>query len=131
MRRLIVGGAADPQQPGDRPAEQYALSIAATCALARAFAGGGYDVAVDDVLAPGAFERLWRPQLDGLDWMLVVVLPSLDEALARSASRGKRVLEEHTRAQHALCSSWPAGVRIDTTGLSVEESLALVRGRLG
>ena len=52
------------------------------------------------------------------------MLPSLDETLARSGARTKRVLEEHTRSQHAASHLWPEHDRIDTTGLTVEESLA-------
>src|SRR5437667_8061444 len=130
IRRLIVSGLADPQETSDLQAEQYRLSVAATCALARAFDGGGYDVAIDDVFEPEPFEHYWRPQLDGLTWKLVVVLPSLEETLARSARREKRVMEGHTRMQHARSAAWDAETRIDTTGLTVQESLALVLERL-
>lgn len=126
IRHLIVSGRADPQEAGDLQAAQYGLSVEATCALARAFADGGCDVAIDDVLEPAAFERYWRPRLEGLSWKLVVVLPSLDETLARSVRRDKRVKEEHTRTQHARCAEWDEAVRIDTTGLDLEQSLALV-----
>jgi chloramphenicol 3-O-phosphotransferase len=90
-----------------------------------------YDVAVDDVFEPERFERDWRPRLAGLDLRLVVLLPSLGETLARAASRGhKRVREHHIRAQYDRCRAWPPERRIDTTGLTPEESLGLVIGRL-
>jgi chloramphenicol 3-O-phosphotransferase len=104
--------------------------LKATCAVARAFARGGCDVVVDDVLDPDAFERYWRPQLEGLPWKLIVVVPSLEETLRRSAVREKRVREEHTRAQHERCSTWNEAVRIDTTDLDIDQSLALVIDRL-
>jgi chloramphenicol 3-O-phosphotransferase len=128
--RELVSGLADPQEYGALQDEQYDLAVGATCALVRAFAAGGYDVAVDDVLEPATFERLWRPQLEGLDWRLVVVLPSLPETLARSRAREKRVQERHTRRQHAACAGWPPDVRIDTTGLSPAQSLRLAEARL-
>ena len=56
----------------------------------------------------------------------MVVLPDLEEVLRRSRAREKRVLEAHTRAQHAACAAWPPEYRIDTTHLAVDESLALV-----
>jgi chloramphenicol 3-O-phosphotransferase len=130
IRQLVVQGLADPQRPGELQAEQYELSVEATCALAGVFAAGGYDVAIDDVLEPEAFERWWRPRLDGLEWEVVVVVPSLEETLARSRARLKRVLEAHTTSQHAACSRWPLPIRIDTTGLGVEESLRLAGERL-
>ena len=131
VRGLIVAGRADPQQPGSLQGEQYALSVRACCALARVFLDDGYDVAVDDVLEPAAFERYWRSLLDRLEWRLVVVLPTLEEVLRRSRGRAKRVLEEHSRAQHAACAAWPLEYRVDTTGLTVAEGLALVRAATG
>jgi len=130
IRHLIISGLADPQKANDVQETQYRLSVEATCVLARAFADGGCDVAIDDVFEPEAFDRYWGPQLDGLSWKLVIVLPSLDETLARSAGREKRVMEEHTRTQHARCENWDVAKRIDTTGLDVTESLALVLERL-
>jgi chloramphenicol 3-O-phosphotransferase len=130
VRQLIVAGRADPQDGGSVQSEQYALSVRACCALARAFDADGYDVALDDVLEPGAFEREWRPALAGLEWRLIALLPRLDEVLARSRGREKRVREEHSGAQHAACSAWGTEHRVDTTGLSVDESLGLVRRRL-
>jgi predicted kinase len=130
IRHLIVSGRADPQETSELQEAQYRLSVEATCALAGAFVTGGCDVAIDDVFEPDAFEHYWRPQLDNLPWRLVVVLPSLDETLARSNEREKRVREEHTRTQHARCAAWDGAVRIDTTGLDVEQSLALAVDRL-
>lgn len=130
VRDLIVSGRADPQGENELQAEQYRLGVEATCGLGRAFFAGGYDVAIDDVLEPDAFEHEWRPRLEGLPWTLVVVLPSLEETLRRADGREKRVREEHIRTQHSRCAGWDEDVRIDTTGLDLEESLALVRDRL-
>jgi chloramphenicol 3-O-phosphotransferase len=106
-------------------------AVAATCALAHTFADADYDVAVDDVLEPERYERDWRPRLTGLDTHLVVVLPDLAETLARAASRGdKRVREQHIRAQHDRCRASPAEHRVDTTGLTPQQSLGLVLERL-
>ena len=130
VRRLIVSGLADPQEEGALQAEQYELAVEASCGLARAFSAADYDVALDDVLEPSAFDRYWRPRLDGLPWQLVVVLPSLEETLGRAGARAKRVRQGHIRTQHARCLEWEEGVRVDTTGRDVEQSLALVRERL-
>jgi chloramphenicol 3-O-phosphotransferase len=131
VRGLIVQDLADPQEPGPANEQQYLTAVAATCALARAFAESGYDVAVDDVLEPGRYERDWLPHLMGLDLRVAVVLPAIDETLARAASRGgKRVREEHVRSQHERCHAWPAEHRIDTSGLTPRQSLGLVLERL-
>jgi chloramphenicol 3-O-phosphotransferase len=131
VRSLIVSGLADPQDPSALlQARQYDTSVDACCALARVFAHAGYDIAIGDVLEPKPFERLWRPRIEGLDWRLLIVLPSLDETLARSRLRTKRVLERHTRDQHAALSRWPITYRVDTTGLTVEESIDRVVDRI-
>lgn len=131
VREMIAAGRADPQQPGERQGEQYRLSVRACMALARTFLHSGYDVAIDDVVDPAAFDRDWRPLLDGLSRRMVIVLPSLEATLERSRARAKRVLERHTRDQHAASQGWPEHLRVDTTGLSVEASLRLVQRVLG
>ena len=127
VRELIVAGRADPQRPTPLQSEQYVLSVDATCALARSFLAGGYDVAVDDTLEPAPFDAYWRPRIEGLEWTVVVVLPSLSETLARSTGRDQRALEAHTRAQHAASLGWPAHHRVDTTGRTPRESLPLIQ----
>lgn len=127
VREMIVAGRADPQEPNQVQAEQYRLSVRACAALARVFREGSYDVAIDDSFEPEPFESEWRPLLAGTDWRLVILVPSLAETLDRSRRRTKRVLEKHTRDQHAASLRWPAERRVDTTGLSVEASLTLVR----
>ena len=52
VRSLIISGLADPQEASGVQEAQYRLSVEATCALARAFATGGCDVAIDDVSSP-------------------------------------------------------------------------------
>ncbi len=131
VRELIVSGRADPRQPGKLQSQQYEISAAACCALSRSFVEAGYDVAVDDVLPAPAFEAHWRPSLEGIDWRAVIVLPSLDVKLRRAASREKRVPEAIIRRQHKASLQWPERMRIDTTGLTVEESLALVAKAVG
>jgi chloramphenicol 3-O-phosphotransferase len=105
---------------------QYEVSVEACCALARVFWQAGYDIAVDDVFEPEPFERHWRPSLSGIDYRLVIVRPSLEETQRRAALREKRVRPGLIEAQHAATGLWPDTLRIDTTGLTVEESLSLV-----
>ena len=130
VRELIVSGRADPQQAGPQQTEQFALAVRGCCALARVFLAGGYDVAIDDVLEPHAWDNVWLPALADLQPQIVIVLPSLAETLRRSRGRAKRVQEGHTRAQHAASLAWPADRRIDTSSLDVPASLDLVQALL-
>lgn len=43
--------------------------------------------------------------------------------LRREFKRGKFVLEHHVRHRHTLSEQWPASTVIDTTGLTVGETL--------
>ncbi len=126
VRHLIVSGLVDPQTGGPVQAEQYDTSVAACCALVRELIRRGYDVAVDDATDPEGFERHWLPRLGSIEYS-VVVHPSLKVVLERGAGRSKRVRPGVVRDQHAASSRWPAERTIDTTGLSIEESLENVR----
>ncbi len=126
VRSLIVSGLADPRLPGQTQAEQFRVSVRASCALAKEFLEADYDVAIDDVLFPDSFENSWRPNLQGTDWKVVIVQPSLAEALRRGAAREKSVPEHLVRQQYEATLGWPDECRVDTTGLSVGESLAMI-----
>jgi predicted kinase len=129
VRSLIVTGLADPRSGGPIVDEQYATAVAACCDLARTFLADGYDVAIDDVLEPDAFEAHWRSHLRDTLFDIVVLLPDLEETLRRSDARPKRVRPEITRQQHEVCQTWPPEVRLDTTDLDIEASLRLARDR--
>jgi predicted kinase len=130
IRDLIVAGRADPQVLTPLQAQQYHTSVKACVALAREFVADGYDVAVETVFEPDDFTRRWRPLLAGLPWHLVVLRPSLPVTLTRSRSRSKRVLEEHTRNQHADVGRWSGDVQLDTTELSVARTVEIINDRL-
>ena len=131
IRDLIVAGRADPQGAGEMVGEQYDLSVEACVRLAATFAAAGYDVAIDDVLEPSAFERVWAPALSGIPYTLLILMPELDEVLRRARSREKRVREDIIRAQYEASKAWSPQLTMDTTGVSVEEALAFaLRERL-
>jgi chloramphenicol 3-O-phosphotransferase len=131
VRELIVGGLADPQDTSDpEQAKQYLTSVRASWTLARTFLDSGYDVAIEIVFEPDDFRQNWEPLLAGYDFRVVILHPTLETALERSRSRAKRVMERHTRSQHAACALWSDDVRIDTTDLDIEETLALLCSRL-
>jgi predicted kinase len=130
LRNLIVAGRADPQVRTPLQAQQYDTSVKACVALARVFLADGYDVAIETVFEPDDFTRRWQPLLAGLAWRLVVLRPSLPVTLTRSRSRNKRVLEQHTRTQHAATGRWSGDIQIDTTELSVGRTVEIINDRL-
>jgi len=60
------------------------------CGWPATFAAAGHDVAIDDVLEPPAFERIWAPALSGIPYTLLILMPELDEVLMRARGREKR-----------------------------------------
>ena len=62
---------------------------------------------------------------------MVIIHVTLKETLVRSSSRDKMVPDHLVRDQHQATFGWPERHRIDTTGLSVADSLALVDAVLG
>ena len=78
-----------------------------------------------------AFDDSWRRYLAGIEWRVAILHPTLEETLARSSSRDKNVPDNLVREQHQATLGWPERCRVDTTGLSVTDSLALVVAMLG
>ena len=131
VRSRIVSGLADPQSTDPRVAEQYSLSVEVCVREAVTFAYASYDVVIDDVLEPDAFEAHWRPALSGIPYTLLILMPTLDEVLTRSAKREKRVREDIIRSQYEALEAWPRALTMDTSGTTVEEALAFaLRERL-
>jgi chloramphenicol 3-O-phosphotransferase len=131
VRNLLVQGLVDPRAVGElRQAEQWQASVSATCALVRSFAKSGIDVAVDDVMLPADVEDVWQPMLNGLLTHLVVVLPSLEEALARGRIRDK----QRPRAPRCLPArrvrALAPSAQLDTTGQTVGESVNALLERM-
>ena len=127
----IVAGKADLLGTGGDQARQYAAAAAACCAAARSYVAAGFDVAIHDAGGPDDFERHWRHRLGPLGCEVVVLLPSLEETLARGAARTKDVPADMVRRQHAASQRWPAERRIDTTAMDLEAATAAVVALLG
>lgn len=131
VRDLLVQGLVDPRVVGEPgQAEQWQASVTATCALVRSFAESGIDVAVDDLILPADAEDVWQPRLNGLRTHLVVVLPSLDEALTRGRRRDKHVPERLVTSQHDGSARWPRQRQLNTTGQTVRESVNALLERI-
>ena len=123
VRSRIVPGLADPQGVHPAVGEQYALCVEVCVREAATFASSGYDLAIDDVLEPEAFEAHWRPALSGIPYTVIILMPEVDEVLERATQREKRVREAIIRAQYEASKAWPPELTMDTTGVSIEEAL--------
>ncbi len=126
VRSMIVSGLADPQSGSPAVSEQYETAAKACCSLARTFLADGYDVTIDDAESPTGFESHWKPYLEDFAWTVVVIRPDLQTTLDRNNRREKEVRREIIEEQHRVAGSWPEIVQVDTTDLTIEESLGKV-----
>ena len=124
VRASIVGGYVDPQLTSDAQGRQYEDAVRACCAMARSYLTDAYDVTIDDTLYKEAYELVWRPALGEMEASVVILLPDLATTLRRAGERDKDVADSLIVAQHHAAARWPASQRLDTTGLTVEASLA-------
>ena len=127
-------GGADPEQV----LAQFRLARRCATYIAMEYSAAGYTVVVDDVvgkIARDAFDPLIQAGA-----RRVVLMPSLDIALARNRARTNKpfdtlVLEPATRGLHAdMTRSNTAGegwTVIDSSALSVEETVDEIVARCG
>jgi predicted kinase len=125
VRASIVGGYVDPLVASAEQGRQYEDAVRASLALARSYLADGYDVTIDDVLYKEAFDSVWLPSLGEAEASVLVLLPDLSTTLRRAGDRVKEVPDATVISQHHAMSRWPSSQRLDTTGLTVEQTLAL------
>ena len=129
VRASIVGGYVEPQATSEAQSKQYEDAVRACCALARSYLADGYDVTIDDTLYKEGYESVWLPALGEAEAAVIILLPDLATTLRRAGSRDKDVADSVIVAQHHAASRWPVAQRLDTSGLSVEQSLEAAVGR--
>ncbi|MDR6866152.1 putative kinase [Microbacterium resistens] len=126
---FIVAGLVLPGgNPPDEAERQLTLRRENIWALTRNLVAAGFDVAVSDVV-------LWPSLLDDyrralpVPFRFVLLTASAEEISHRDAHRDKHVAEDwtHLRADQ---DAWDSpGLRMDTTGLSLDETLQAIRAR--
>lgn len=129
--RFVVSGAVLPgQDPGDEAEAQLALRRLNLADLARNFADAGFDVAISDVVL---WPALWEEYVRRLGPLLrlVILTPSLEAIAERDAGRAKQVAAHWTHLKADL-DAWTEapGLRLDTTGQRVDDTVAAVEGWL-
>jgi len=133
---MAVSGAPLPAWEGGDPEateRHIALTLRAAAALARSFNAGGLDVVVDGVLeSPGQLDLLLAG-LGGVEAYFITLTPDLAELLRRDVGRPHdQRMGERSRELHGIFgfNGEFRGLRMDTTGLTAEETVDLVEARL-
>ena len=124
---LILSGLVAPgQEPAEEAERQLALRRRNIAALARNFAEAEFDVTISDVV-------LWPELLDqyraaiGLPLRFVLLTASADTISGRDAGREKHVAQQWSHLRQAQDDFRAPGLRLDTTGLALDETLDAIR----
>ena len=141
LREWVVSGIAHPIPVWTDEAErQFRLARQGAAQLARLYADAGFAVAIDDIIFPAQAQALFVDQLPGYPIYKILLLPSVDVALARNAQRRNKqfdtsVLAEPIRALHRSLTEHDFAalgwIRIDNGDLSLEETVAAILKRMG
>ena len=129
----LVKGAIPPHLPGSE--QQNQVVTEAFLAAAKGFARGGYDVVVDGIIGPW-FLRPWQDAVkQGYEIHYIVLRAAREETLRRAVSRAKLDRAANTELVEAMWEQFmELGVYeknvIDTTGLSIQETVSAVEKRI-
>lgn len=136
LRQLVVAGYASADDYsynwGDETRRQWEVSIPICTDIVRRYNYVGINCIVDFFAPPEEFEK-WRRGLVGIDYKLFVLLPSIEETVARNAGRSARsqLKENKIRQNHALFQAWAdsreAVTVIDTSEIKISETVAHIR----
>jgi predicted kinase len=133
MREWVKAGISQSIHWTDETTRQFELAENAACDVARRYLAAGFWVVIDHCRNLRRWEELARERLEDLQPLKVVLIPTLEENLARNHARTNkdfdpRLLDdiicgmnEPTRTE--IRAGWLA---IDSTGMSVSETVDLI-----
>ncbi|WP_326633092.1 hypothetical protein OIE67_47780 [Nonomuraea fuscirosea] len=125
IRHLVVSGHAAPWE-GAEGLCQRRLGVRNGCAVAGNLLADGIDVVIADVLTDDT-AALYRELLPEV--LIVELAVEFGEAERRAGTRPVHLTPGEFRELHERQGEFSAGdVRVDTTGLSVRDAVARVRG---
>jgi chloramphenicol 3-O-phosphotransferase len=131
IREWIVSGIAHPVPVWTtETSRQFLLARRTAAQAARIYADAGFAVAIDDVIFPGEAEELFIEPLSNFPIHKILLLPSLQVALARNASRTSKnfdtasliqTITELYRNVNADSFEENGWAVLDNTDLSIEQ----------
>jgi chloramphenicol 3-O-phosphotransferase len=121
LRHMVRAGYRHPWAGDQQAEEQLRMAVRNAAAMARESVATRYAVVIDDVVPPEA-AALYAELLSGIDANvhLVTLLPRLEVALGRDASRGDDSIPDRARVLHDDFTRWVAegrqpGVVLDSS----------------
>ena len=140
LREWVVSGMADAGgEDLDKVRRQFAIAHKHAALLAIDHAEGGFDVFIDASIPPPAIPRDLLPHLQGWSLTIVAITPTPEATAERNSDRTTKRPEIQemlagwipkvcvTWRTHAFPADW---IVLDTSALSVEESVAALEERL-
>lgn len=129
LREWVVAGAAHPENWTDETTRQFGLARTVAAHAATLYADAGFTVAVADVFGPDdVTAHFTDPRC-----RRVLLLPSLEMALERNATRTNKsfdtsTIEDLLRHAYAwlLQQDWSGWTVIDSTHLTLDETVAAI-----
>ncbi len=115
---------------------QWLLAAAVCESIAATYIAWGCDIAVSAFRPAGHWKGCWA-QLDRMDPLIIVLLPTVETLLARDAQRTGRSHTGEASVRRALMYDWEAWRKehrayvIDNSQLSVEHVVVLVEDEIG
>lgn len=125
LREFVVNGYAPPWDKKDGK-EQLILGATNAIGMAQNFMARGFIPIITDVLGV-EITAIYEKAFPESDRLIVTLLPTLEECLARNKSRGDGFPESRLKYLHELLSRDRAGEVIDNTNLSPEATAECIK----
>ncbi len=125
IRQFIKAGFKNPSHAWtDETQAQWDVSIDICADIAKRYQGKGINCVIDCFAPQGSFDK-WEPAFTGVEYKIVVLLPSVKEAIKRNNQRtgDAKLKESQIHEHHEWHSMWDRDKRatiIDTTSLSLD-----------
>lgn len=132
LRELVISGYVSPIEWSEEADRQYALARGSAARMAADYSDQGFAVVIDDVAREADMPQFML-HLVGRRVTKVVLVPSLEVALARNRSRTNKtfdtgVLEPVARRLHRFltdgCQLTDGWIALDTSDLDVDATVA-------
>ena len=132
LQKMIVSGAQWPEdrEMSEEAARQLRLRLHNMCVLARSFVEAGFTAVLDDIII-GERARHLREEMADTPYTLVMLTPSLESVKEREAGRGTQLWEQWGWMDEDARATPGVDVWVDSTGLTVEETVDVILSRMG
>lgn len=141
IREWVVSGIAHPVPDWtEETGRQFLLARQAAAEVARRYASAGFAVAIDDIIYPAEAQALFIDALPGHQTHKIILLPSVEVAIARNAARTNKDFDTGPLAEPIRdirrrmdredydSAGW---ITIDNSELGIDETVDRILGSVG